>query len=244
MTADAPQLTIDELARQAGLTVRNVRNYQSRGLLPAPEVRGRTGFYGAEHLARLQLIREMQAEGFNLAAIGHLVNGATGAGEEVLAFTRALTAPFETENPEIVEAAELLDRLGGDVDPKLVRKAEKLGLVVPLGEGRYEIPSPTLLAAGERAAQLGIPFEATLEVSQQLGRHAEGMAQAFVKLFVDRIWKPFIEAGQPEADWPRVRGALEQLRPLASETVTAAFQQTMTRAVEDAFGRELARGRR
>src|SRR5271166_4821727 len=113
-TAQSEQrLTIDELAQTTGLTVRNVRNYQSRGLIPPPEVQGRVGYYGPEHLARLHLVREMQAQGFNLAAIAHLLEEARGAGAEVLGFTRALMTPFETETPEIVRGAELLERLGG-----------------------------------------------------------------------------------------------------------------------------------
>src|SRR5664279_1392113 len=126
------RLTIDQLAQSTGLTVRNVRSYQSRGLIPPPQVHGRTGFYGAEHLSRLHLIREMQAQGFNLAAIAHLLQEARGSGEEVLGFTRALMTPFETEAPEILEQAELLRRLGGEVEPKLIAKAEKLGLVIPI----------------------------------------------------------------------------------------------------------------
>ena len=95
--------------------MRNVRSYQSRGLIPPPEVEGRIGYYGAEHLARLQLIREMQAQGFNLTAIAHMLEEARGSGEEVLGFTRSLMAPFETEAPEIVEHADLVKRLGGDI---------------------------------------------------------------------------------------------------------------------------------
>src|SRR5271166_4727299 len=110
-TAQSEQrLTIDELAQTTGLTVRNVRNYQSRGLIPPPEVQGRVGYYGAEHLAQLQLIREMQAQGFNLAAIAHLLEQARGAEEQVLGFTRSLMAPFESETPEVVERADLLKR--------------------------------------------------------------------------------------------------------------------------------------
>src|ERR1019366_4623677 len=104
------RLTIDQLAQTAGLTV---RSYQSRGLIPPPEVQGRVGYYGAEHRARLALIREMQAQGFNLAAIAHLLEQASGASEEVLGFTRSLMAPLETEPSEIVGQADLLERLGG-----------------------------------------------------------------------------------------------------------------------------------
>src|SRR3954468_14137326 len=96
------ELTIDELARRTGMTVRNLRAHQSRGLLPAPEVRGRTGYYGPEHVARVELIRELQGEGFNLEAIRRLVEGASGSSGEVLRFARAVREPFEDEQPEIV----------------------------------------------------------------------------------------------------------------------------------------------
>jgi len=84
------ELTIDELARESGMTVRNIRAHQSRGLLPPPQVRARTGYYGPEHVVRLRLIQEMQAEGFNLKAIQRLVETSNGAGEQVLDFCRAL----------------------------------------------------------------------------------------------------------------------------------------------------------
>ena len=221
--------------------MRNVRSYQSRGLIPPPEVQGRIGYYGTEHLSRLQLIREMQAQGYNLTAIAHLLEQARGSGEEVLGFTRALMTPFETETPEIVGHADLLERLGGQVDPKLIAKAEKLGLVVAIGESGFEVPSPTLLGAGERLVALGVPFDAALETMAKLRRNTERIAEAFVQMFLEFIWKPFDDAGRPESDWPAVQAALDQLRPLASEALTAGFQPTMTRAVEVAFGRELDR---
>ena len=241
--APGQRLTIDQLAQTTGLTVRNVRNYQSRGLIPPPEVQGRTGYYGAEQLARLQLIREMQAQGFNLTAIAHVLEQARGSGEEILGFTRSLMAPFETEAPEIVEHADLVKRLGGDIDPKLLAKLEKLGLVIPVAENCYEVPSPTLLGAGERLVALGVPLEAALDMTDQLKRNTRRIALAFVQMFLEFIWKPFDDAGRPESDWPAVRAALDQLRPLATEALLAGFAPTMTKAVEVAFGKELDRGR-
>ena len=66
--------TIDELAQATGMTTRNIRAHQSRGLLPPPVVRGRTGYYGDEHAARLRLILRMQADGFNLGAIRRVLD--------------------------------------------------------------------------------------------------------------------------------------------------------------------------
>ena len=71
-------MTVEQLAHASGMSVRNIRNHQSRGLLPPPEVRARTGYYGPEHVERLRLIQQMQAEGFNLSAIQRLI-GAGGA---------------------------------------------------------------------------------------------------------------------------------------------------------------------
>jgi DNA-binding transcriptional MerR regulator len=239
---DERQLTIDQLAQASGLTVRNVRSYQSRGLIPPPQVQGRTGYYDAEHLARLQLIREMQAQGCNLTAIAHMLEEARGSGEEVLGFTRSLMAPFETEAPEIVEHGDLVKRLGGSIAPELLAKVEKLGLVIPITDDSFEVPSPILLTAGEQLVALGVPLDAALDMLDKLRRETQRIAQTFVRIFLEYIWKPFDDAGRPESDWPQVRAALDQLRPLASQALTAAFGPTMSKAVEVAFGREIVRG--
>ena len=239
---DGQGLTIEQLAQRTGMTVRNIRAHQSRGLLPPPDVRARTGFYGPEHLARLQLISEMQADGFNLSAIKRLLEGGHGVGQEVLGFTRTLMAPFENEEPEVIDGEELAARWGGGYDPKLLNRVEKLGLVRSLGENRYEISSPFLARAGQEVRALGVPLEEAIDVVAQVQRHSEGVARIFVKLFLNHVWKPFEEAGRPDDQWPDVRDALERLRPLASETLLAVFQRTMTKAVEEAFGKELERG--
>ena len=71
MSAD---LTIEQLAAQTGMTVRNIRAHQARGLLAPPEVRLRVGYYGPEHVAQLKLIQDLQQDGFNLAGIKRLVD--------------------------------------------------------------------------------------------------------------------------------------------------------------------------
>jgi DNA-binding transcriptional MerR regulator len=237
------ELTIDELARRTGMTVRNIRAHQSRGLLPPPDVRGRTGYYGTDHVARLELIKEMQAEGFNLEAIRHLVEASPGSSEEPLRFVRAVHEPFVEEEPEIVSAAELAQRWRSG-DARLLARAVKLGLLRDLGDGRYEDVSPRLTRAGQELAELGVPAEVGLEVVSKIRRHADGVARAYVKLFVDQVWKPFEAAGAPEERWPEVRDALERLRPLAAESLLGVFGLAMSEATEEAFGREVEKLRR
>src|SRR5256885_15705707 len=105
-------LTIEQLAAEVGMSVRNIRSHQSRGLLPPPEVRARVGYYGPEHVARLQLIQDLQADGFNLAAIERLISGSEGIAGRLLGLHAAVTAPFEPETPQVVTREELEQRFG------------------------------------------------------------------------------------------------------------------------------------
>lgn len=241
---DERDLTIDELAQRTGVTVRNIRAHQSRGLLPPPAVRARTGYYGADHVARLELIREMQAEGFNLKAIGRLLDQTDGAGSEVLGFTRSLLSPFGDEEPEYITREELTARFGGIESPRLLARAEKLGLIVELGDDRYEVPSPALLGAGEEVVRLGVPISHALAVLEQILRSSRSVADAFIRLFRDDVLKPIESAaGDSPEQWAAAAAAVERLRPLASEALLAGFQQVMTHEVEKAFGQEIAKRR-
>jgi DNA-binding transcriptional MerR regulator len=232
-------LTIDELARRTGMTVRNLRAHQSRGLLPPPQVRGRTGYYGEEHVLRVELIKELQADGFNLEAIKRVVADAGGSAGDVLRFTRLVRAPFEEEEPEMVDAAELAERFA--VGPDQLRRATELGLLRHLGGMRFEIRSPRLMAVGQQLLELGIPPERILDALGKLRRQADGAAELFVDLFLREVWKPFEEAGWPDEEWPNVAAGVEQLRPLAADSLLATFRMVMTDRVEEAFGREFER---
>ena len=235
-----PGLTIDELARKVGMTVRNVRAHQARGLLPPPDVRGRTGFYGDEHVARLELIKDMQADGFNLRAVAHaLKNLPPGTDADVLDFRRALVEPWSAEEPEIVTREEL-NELFGD-DESLRAQAVTMGLLHPVGDDRFEAPSPALVRAGADVVALGVPPAAVMQVQKELVRHADNVAKVFVRLYLDHVWRPFREAGQPEDQWPAVRNALERMAPLASTSLLATFRLQMEHAVEKAMTEELGR---
>src|SRR5947209_1959931 len=220
------------------MTVRNIRAHQSRGLLQPPDIEGRTGYYGPEHVARIELISEMQADGFNLASIKRLLGDSAGSEREVLSFKRALMAPWEDEEPEFITAGELFERLGleqGTPNPKLLARALDTGFLVDLGEGRFEIPSPTLFRAAEQLRALHVPAETAMDVLEEIERSSRSVARAFVRLFVEQVWRPFVDRGQPESEWPEVRNAIERLRPLATDALLAVFRHTMTDAVEQRF---------
>ncbi len=238
MATDA-DLTIDQLAQRTGMTVRNLRAHQSRGLLPPPEVRARTGFYGAEHVARIELIKELQADGLPLELIKRMVDQAAGSSAELLRFTRGVREPFGDEEPQVVDVAQLAELFGPD--PDLLGKAQKLGVIRALGEGGYELVSPRLAEAGAELTAIGIEPGQALDVVAKLRRLTDSAARTFIELFLESVWKPFDRAGRPDDQWPEVYEAMERLRPLAADAVLAVFQIAMGDAVEKAFGREIAK---
>ncbi len=239
VTEDEEQaLTIDELARQTGMSSRNIRAHQSRGLLPPPDVRGRTGFYGSDHVARLELIQGLQADGFNLEAIRRLLERAGGSTDGVLELVGDARAGFgSTEEPEVLDAAELGRRLGVD-RPDLLERAIALGVFRPRDDGRFEV-SPRIDRAGRELAALAIPPERALAVVAELRRHAEGVARAYVELFVDEVWGPYDAAGRPAERLPEVRAALARLEPIASDSLLAVFADAMRAAIDDLAVRAL-----
>jgi DNA-binding transcriptional MerR regulator len=229
-------LTIEQLAAAVGMSVRNIRNHHTRGLLPPPEVRARVGYYDTEHVARLRLILDLQADGFNLAAIERLLSGSNGLAERLSGLRRAVTTPFEPEQPELITAEELQQRFG-ELSAKDAERVRKLKLLVPLGDGRFEAPSPALVRAAEQVVALGVPLHAALVLVERISRECDSVARDFTKLFVRELWQPFDEAGQPDEGWDELIEGVDGLRPLASEALLALFKLRMTSELERAFGR-------
>ena len=123
-------MTVDELARRAGTTTRNVRAHQTRGLLPPPRMVGRVGYYDEGHLARLNYIDRLQERGFSLAAIQELLRGWEEGRSltEVLGFEEALTAPWSDEQPEHITRDRLLELFPEIADDEgLLERAVEVG---------------------------------------------------------------------------------------------------------------------
>jgi DNA-binding transcriptional MerR regulator len=240
--ANAPDgmMTIGELAKRTGMTIRNIRAHQTRGLLPPPQVQGRTGYYNEEHVARIELTREMQAEGLNLEAIRRVLESTGGSSKEMVDFARAVRAPFEDETPEIFGPADFATSWNLDeVDERLLKRAEKLGVLRVLADGNIEVISPRLHRAATRLIEFGVSPSAAVALAAKLHEHADAVARAYIDLFTEQIWEPFDKAGRPEEDWHEVLEALETMRPLASDALLAMFQITMGEETERAAERTL-----
>jgi DNA-binding transcriptional MerR regulator len=235
-------LTIEQLAAESGMTVRNIRAHQARGLLAPPEVRQRVGYYGPEHLSQLRLIRQLQDDGFNLNGIKRLLEDTQGTAERLIRFKQALSGAAAGEASETLSIAELgrRFRVSPEEAPAVLAKAVELGVLVPVGEDQYEVPSPSLLAIAEEVVRRGISPHSALAVLDDIERQCDSVSRTFVELFLREVWKPFAQADMPAERWPEIEEAVQRLAPIASEAVMAIFQRRLGSQLEEAFD-EIAR---
>lgn len=237
VSGQSEDLTVDQLAARVGLTVRNVRAYAARGLLPPPRLVGRTGYYGREHVARLLLVREMLAEGYSLAMIERTLSHAPHtASSATLALHRALLTPWLPPEPEEVTAAELAERAGQAEDPDLVYELVAFGLVEVLDDGRLRVLDPTLLAAGLQVMQLGVPPRVLLAAQAEVVDHVREIARTYVTMFVDTAADQLVDAQRLD----EVQGAAARLQAAAAQALLASYRTEMAAAVEQAVQERLA----
>lgn len=237
------EVGIDELARRAGTTVRNVRLYQERGLLPKPIRRGRQAFYTDEHLTRLKLVLRLLGRGYSLVAIKDLVDAwdsDRGLGH-VLGVQEAVTAPYVNEEPQRLSREELAALCPTDADlDAVIARDVAMGLVTPTDDGAFLVRSPTFFGIGLRLIELGLPFEEVQDCGERILRAAEALADTMVGTFITHVWRPFCDAGQPEDQVDDILEKVNQMRPLVVEATVSALGLKMQDRTDQAIMEELA----
>jgi DNA-binding transcriptional MerR regulator len=239
MRAMPADLTIEQLAAQSGMTVRNIRAHQARGLLDPPEVRLRVGYYGPDHVARLKLIQELQDDGFNLAGIKRLLDDDQPTAPRLARFRQALSETAEPSQTLTVEELGRRFRISAEEALTVLARAETLGVLVATGDGRYEVPSPSLLAVAEQVVARGVSLNEALTVFKQVELHCDAVSAAFVSLFMREVWEPFEAAGMPTERWAQIDETIARLRPLATDALVAIFGQRMSAQIDAAFGQRM-----
>lgn len=234
MLMSASRMTIDELARQGGTTTRNVRAYQTRGVLDPPEIVGRIGYYNEEHLTRLRLISRLQQRGFGLQAINDLLSAwDSGANlSDVLGFSDALMAPWIDEIPETITRAQL-EQMFPEIssDPNLLKQAIELELLAEDGEN-YRLVSPRLAKVGAELVSVGIPLAVVLGQAGLMKSDTQDIAWRLVAMFGAYVWEPFVQGQTPDRTLFDMTEILQRTRPLAAEAVGVFLAQAMQKATE------------
>jgi len=235
---------IDELARLAGTTVRNVRAYQDRGLIPPPRRAGRVGLYSEAHLARLRLVASLLERGYTLANIRELITAWESGTDvaELLGLEAAIVAPWSSEEPTVVAAGDLAAMFGAadpaEVLPSIATSIE-MGLLEPTTDG-FVVRSPVILRAGAELVAAGIPLEAAVQLAVQLRADLDAVAALFVDTVVTNVFDP-VGDPIPASEIPRLTEVVRRLRPLAAEAVAAELAVAMERRVQTVLRERLGR---
>jgi DNA-binding transcriptional MerR regulator len=180
------ELSVDELARRAGLPVRTIREYQTMGVLPPPERRGRVGVYRTTHLLRLELIGRLQQRGYSLAGIRDLVRSWRDGADlgEVLGLEPDQLVHLD--EPGTPATLTQLTAVLPTLVPGRIDELVACGVVEVCGPGRYCVPSPSLLQLTVDALAAGYEAERVLTLLATIRDATAEIAGAAVALLADR----------------------------------------------------------
>ena len=229
------QLTIDELARAAGIVVSTVRLYQNRGLVAPPTKRGRVGYYDERHLERLRTIAQLQERGFSLAGIKELFDGMeTGDSLRSVIGLGDQASVWSAEAAQTMLLVELAGHLPSvEFTPKVAQRVIELGLVEFSPDGFHvTVRSPSFLKIGSELAAMGVPADEILNEYEQLRTQTDVIARRFTELFRRRMWKPFVKRAMPADQIAPLLETLEKLALLAGEVTTMSLRHSLQAAAE------------
>jgi DNA-binding transcriptional MerR regulator len=240
--AGAPrEYRVEELAEAAGITVRTLRFYRERKLLPPPRREGRIAWYSQEHLERLRVIAELLERGHTLGGITELL----AAGEEgrdvaeLIGLENAIIAPWTDETPVHLSRQELDRSLPGQLDEENTRAAVELGYITVEQDGVTHV-SRRLMDATVALVQEGIPLSAVLDVARRTQDCADAIADIFVRLISEQLLGELGGSGRVSADEAhRLTETVQRVRPLGRTVADAQFTLAMDRRVREEYGKAL-----
>ncbi|MDT0309084.1 MerR family transcriptional regulator [Streptomyces sp. DSM 44917] len=234
-----------ELAEAAGITLRTLRFYRERKLLPPPRREGRIVWYGEDHLARLRTISALLARGHTLVGVAELL-AAFAAGRDAGQTAELLgleeRAPFSDEERVRLTPPELAAYFAGQETPENLAESLELGYIAVDGEEVVHA-SRDLLESSAALVTEGIPLAAILEVARSQRANADALATAFAGLLrryvlPDLLGAPGEAAAGPlsEEGMEQLAKALERLRPLMRQVVYAEVSLALDRHLRRELG--------
>jgi DNA-binding transcriptional MerR regulator len=233
------ELTIDELAQRSGMTARNIRQWQTYGLLPPPDRRGRVGIYTDDHLARINRIKELRAQGFPLDLIRRVLETPGMDEEAVEADLRHLAAgalaPFASSERVALSPRELDMRLGDGVAGPL----QDAG-IAESAPGGYTVDG-TALAFLEAATAAGLPAAALARAMAEAHDHQRAIAILMLDAVRDEVWRPFVNAGLPSDRMRALADTVDRLREIGVAAQSYMYQRALDEVLTGVLVEEAGR---
>ena len=259
----ADGITVDALSARTGVSVRNIRAYQTAGLMPPPRLQGRTALYTTEHLGKLELIRDLRKQGFKLDAIKQMLTGTPdGAWSEYSLVSDLFSTTFFTvEKPQRKALSEMASHWSQPATQQQKDRLSENGLYRRIGPDEVEMLSPALERIGIQLAELDVPLDTVLDLQDELIRHSRAIARAYVEqLFIamlHTVTESHVQRGAGSTANesgghgvgldPRlaeiIKALFERLRPLAIGSVSAAFPVVLQHEFDRAIQRQRQQAR-
>ncbi|ETB12651.1 MerR family transcriptional regulator [Mycobacterium avium subsp. paratuberculosis 08-8281] len=231
---------IDDLARLAGTTTRNIRVYRDRGLLPPPLRVGRIALFNDTHLTRLRLITSMLDRGYTIAHVREMLS-AWEQGKnlgDVLGLETAIVGTWTTEKPETMSLAEA-QRLVGD--PRAFERLVALQ-VIRIDGSRATLTRPKLIEAFNEIRGYGVEFDKLIDLHEQIVPEIDKISDMLVRAGAEHVLDR-IKPGEPlpaDAEIAELITMLVRFRTQAVATVTATLASSIEANIESLVSRILA----
>jgi DNA-binding transcriptional MerR regulator len=228
-------LSVEQLASRVGMTVRTVRFYAGRGLIPPPRRAGRNGYYGPDHLARLELVRELQAHGFTLSAIeGYLENIPAHATPEQVALHRTLLAPWMADRPEELDREALERRAGRTLSDEDLEMLIALGILEPTPTEDVFRVAPAHLAVGVQFIETDMPIEVANAARKIFDDAGKAVARDITEVFRTMWWPQLRTSGRSPED---ITALVERFKPLTIQALVTAYETAVDEAKRETVRR-------
>ncbi|WP_369365817.1 MerR family transcriptional regulator [Streptomyces sp. CG4] len=224
---------IEDLAHHTRTTVRTIRAYQDRGLLPRPERQGRANLYAETHVTRLHQIAHLLDRGYTLASIKELLDAwDTGRGlGGILGLVTEVDGPWTDERPDRITRTELDARFGGTPDDDAVSEAIELGVLERIDDDpdTFLVPSPQELSVAVELHAAGVPLSAISGHLRELRGQVEHIAARFLEFTTEYVFARYLDDPERRTDAHAAEAAslVRRLRPLARQTMDAELARAM-----------------
>ena len=227
----APSYTIDALAAHTGIPSRTIRFYQSSGVLPKPQKRGRVAYYGPAHVERLELIGKLQDRGLRMRAIKELLERSDKGEVEIatwLGLEHQLSSAWTDDAPRVMTRTQLDERLG-ERPPGFIGELARAGLLEIQSEDAYLVHSPGLLGIAARLDEAGVGLDVATDATELLRKHLGKAAGELARLFAAQI----LGRGGADGEAEQLERGFAELRSVSLDATRLIFAREMEQALRE-----------
>lgn len=236
---ESNEYRIEELARLAGTTTRNIRVYRDRGLLHPPLRVGRIALFNDTHLTRLRLITSLLDRGYNIAHVREMLS-AWEQGKDVgdlLGLETAIAGSWATEKPERMSVADARRLI--DDDPGFERMVD-LG-VIKLDDGEAVVVRPKLIEAFNEIRQYGVATGKLIDLHEQIAPLVDQISGLLVQAGIEEVLHHINPGAElpPDTEIAELITMLVRFRTTAVSAVSATLAFSIESTIESAVGQIL-----